>query len=158
MLFTYIRDTEVFLPGQPLIYCCKKMLCWSALYIEAYHWFYARENFFWKYDISVELVLVSNDPVMDCSFDLLSSQVCRYWNSAERVNLALASGLVIPSEKGWDSCMDGTTQIIQIVWYMQGMQSRETSVPPCHMAYVLENLLVAPHGNNWLSSAVWTPP
>lgn len=138
-MFTYIRNTKVFLAGKPLIYCI------SALLIGTVHR---------KYDVSVELVLISNDPVTDCSFHLLSSQVCRYWNSAEMVNLVLASGPVIHSERVCDSCVDGRTQIVQIAQHMQGVQSRETSVPTHHMARVLENLLVAPHGNNSLRSAV----
>ncbi|NXE35514.1 F120B protein, partial [Ptilorrhoa leucosticta] len=124
----YIGNTEVFLAGKPLIYCI------SALLIVTVHR---------KYDILVELVLVSNDPVTDCSFDMLSSQVCTYWDSAEMVDLVLASGLVTHSERVCDSCVDGTTQVVQIARHMQGMQSRETSVPAHHMARVLGNLLLA---------------
>ncbi|NWT67391.1 F120B protein, partial [Prunella himalayana] len=64
--------TEMYFPWKPLIYCI------SALLICTVHR---------KYDILVELVLITNYPVNDCSFDLLSSQVCRYWNSAKLVNL-----------------------------------------------------------------------
>ncbi|NXM28115.1 F120B protein, partial [Oxyruncus cristatus] len=104
--------------------------CWaSALLIGIVHRslsliLHSCENFFSKYDISVELVLISNDPVSDCSLDLLSSQVCRYWNSAEMVNLALTSGVVIHSERDCDSCMDITAQLAK----EQHIQSENYSV------------------------------
>ncbi|NWW64128.1 F120B protein, partial [Ifrita kowaldi] len=126
--------TKVFLAGKPLIHCI------SALLIGTVHR---------KYHISAELVLIGNDPVTDCSFHLLSSQVCRYWNSAEMVSLVLvlvlvlASGPVTHSERVCDSCVDGRIQIVQTAQHTQGMQSRETSVPAHHMAQVLENLLLA---------------
>ncbi|NWW08515.1 F120B protein, partial [Oreocharis arfaki] len=118
----------LFLAGKPLIYCL------SALLIGTVHR---------KCNILVELVLIDNDPVTACSFHLLSSQVCRYRNSSEMVNLVLTSGPVTHSERVCDSCVDGRTRIVQLAQHMQGMQSRETLVPAHHMARVLENLLLA---------------
>lgn len=132
-MFTHITNTEIFIAGKPLIYCV------SALLICTVHR---------KYDILGELVLITNDSVDDCSFDLLSSQVFRYRHSAEMVNLFLASGPVTPKWKNlWRLWQDGTTQTVQITRHMQGVQSRETSVPAHHMAWALENLLVAPRGS-----------
>lgn len=88
-MFTHITNTEVFIAGKPLIYCA------SALLICTVHR---------KYDILGELVLITNDSVDDCSFDLLSSQVFRYRNSGEMVNLFLASGPVTPSERICGGC------------------------------------------------------
>ncbi|NXA60686.1 F120B protein, partial [Mohoua ochrocephala] len=126
--FPMFMNSKVFLAGKPLIYCV------SALLIDTVHR---------KYDIFVELVLISNDPVTDCSFHLLSSQVCRYWNSAKMVSLVLASGPVPHSERVCDGCVDGRPQIVQIARHTQGMQSREMSMPAHHMARVLGNLLLA---------------